>query len=921
MTITPSCAVVNYGTNPQFDLPVFFQVESAGVLVYEDAVLVPSLPAFDTANPVWNSDWTPEGGLWQGYQVTAYTLLAGDQVPRNDTARMALMVSTDTLFSFRTTNRPTIDGYIDSGEWDDAYQFDASNIVGWLSGPSSPGSVLGCFKHDDVWMYMAFRLPQARLRDTFDLVAFYCDENNNGQWETNLSEGNHDIRINDSLYDEVLYRPWTPAGPGQPSPAVGSSSASGVLNGYLVFEARIPIGTLPYRLNLNPAGDTCGIWLHAVHSRASQGWWRPELPADSFGVPASYGKLILRTLQSGDVAMSAIVSPTGRVAPGSNVTPSGDWRVYGSTPMSYWAHAFLHNPLGQRVYRESLWVTGGQRVTFPPYNVGLAEGMWTVVCSTKAPGDENPANDWRRGYFAVGQAADFGVTAILSPVGNLDPLDTVQPRARIRCNYAQRPYDVRTWFFLAKPGGTRFYSDSLDIANMVIGQETAVVFRPVVLDSTAGLWTAKCSLYLLPDTFAANNTLSGSFRVGVQAPAVGWHEVSPSVPGTPAKDGAWLAGSLAEGIYCAKGNKTGEFYRFDPGSTSWTTLNQIPAGREGKPPYKGAVGVADGRGHVYVLKGNNTLGFHKYFAARNSWLQLDDVPMGGGKRIKGGSDLAYVQHGDSECIYVLKGVSNEFYRYHVTGESSGTWQPLTSAPGDKWQAGSWLCVSGQDRIYAQQSRTHAFQYYNTTTGSWQSVSNTMPFVSRYTGKSKKSKDGGSAAGHSGSIYALKGGGTQEFYKFTVSTGTWTELETIPLFGSTGKKVKVKAGGDIVNCADWFYALKGAKTNEFWSYREPSVMLAPEVSETGVMTAGTRRDAAALFLTANPTRPGSGTVRCRARGPARLELFDPTGRLCWSTLVSGKGTKELALPALEPGVYLLRLDERGRTHTAKLTLIE
>lgn len=918
--------MVNYGSNPQFNVPVLFEVESAGVLVYDEAVLVPSLPAYDTVTAILSEEWTPGGELWQGYNVTTYTLLTGDQVPRNDTARMGLMVSTDTIFSFGGAPSPVIDGYLDPGEWDAAYRFDASNIVGWRSGAVPAGSAFGCLMHDNTFLYLALAFPRATRRDTFDLAGIYVDENDNGQWETDFSEGNYDVWVNDSLRDEVLFRPWSPGGPGQAQRAIGALSASGTFNGYLVFEAKIPFGPLPYQLNLRPAGDTCGLWLHMVQGVTTHGWWRPELPADSFGVPAQYGKLILRTLQSGDVAVVSIESPTGRVAPNSTVTPRATWQVYGTMQMSYWAYAFLENPLGQRVYRESLWVTGGRQVTFPPYNVGATEGGWAIICSTRAVGDRNPANDWRRGVFAVGLAADFGVAAILEPVGSRNPGDTVRPAARIRCYYAQSPHTVRTWFFLAKPGGARFYSDSVDIVNMTQGQDSLVVYRPVVLDSTAGLWTMKCSLYVLPDTFAANNILSGSFRVGVQAPATGWHEVSPSVPGTPAKDGAWLAGNLAAGIYCAKGNKTGEFYHFDPGSSGWTTLSQIPAGREGKPPYKGAVGAASGRGHVYALKGNNTLGFHKYSAARNSWLQLDDVPLGGGKRVKGGSDLAYVQHGDSECVYLLKGINNEFYRYHVTGESSGTWQPLASVSGDKWQAGSWLCADGSNRIYAQQARTHAFQYYNTTTGSWQPVSNMMPFISRHTGRSKKSKDGGSAAWFGGSIHALKGGGTQEFYKFTAASGTWAELETIPLLGSTGKKVKVKAGGDIVNCADWFYALKGAKTNEFWTYREPVMMSAEPPEPSGAAAAAMMHDGSGPgLLFPNLLRAGRVKLNLRAPGArevgglVRVSVLDAAGRRLWSQVCAQQLEVTLDLGALAPGVYLLKVDEPGRSRTAKLLL--
>ena len=924
--VTPSCVAINYGSDPQYDVPAHFVVESAGVVIYDDSTLIWSLPAFDTATVAWLTDWTPGGGLWQGYRVTVNTALEGDQAPRNDTARVGVIISPDTLFSYwKSGSWPYIDGYIETGEWDQAYSFDASNVTGWRTGPQEPGSARGYFMHDSLWLYVAFELPPALTRDTHDLVGLYFDENNNGQWEANLTEGNHDVWLNDSVYDEVLYRPWTASGPGQAQYCPGATSASGIFNGHLVFEARIPFGTVPYKLALNPQGDTCGLWLHAVHHGTCLGWWRLGLPQDSFGIPAGYGKLILRPRpQGGDIAVERITSPVGRVAPRSLVTPRFMSCNYGTTPMSFMAYAFLADPSGQRVYRESLWVSGlggGQTRTldFPPFNVDTVEGLWAVVCSVRAQGDLNPANDWRRGAFTVGPTADFAVTRILAPAGNLDPLDTVQPSAVIRCNFAQRPLPARTWFFLSKPGGARCYADSVDLADMATAQETTLSFRAIVLDSTAGTWTARCSLYAPADTFAANNIGSGTFRVGMPVPSYGWREVSPSVPGIVARAGAWLAGSAADpGVYCAKGNKSAEFYRYDPIAGAWSTMSPIPPGREGKPPYTGSVGVSDSRGHVYAVKGANTLGFHKYFAGRNGWLQLADVPAGGGRKVKAGSDLAYATCGDSVGVYLLKGYRNEFYRYEPTGESTGAWQALASPPGEKWPAGSWLCFDGVDRIYAQQARTHAFHCYNLFTGTWQTVPNTMPFVSRFTGRSKKSKDGGSAAWWNGSIYALKGGSTQDFFKFTPATGVWTELDTMPAFGSTMKRIKVKAGGDIVNYLSWFYALKGAKTNEFWSYREPGTLGSPVAPAGGVMA---KAGAAPGRLTVqpNPATRGQARVRCRADGPAVLELFDASGRLVWSRPTQGPGAREFLLPRLSSGVYLLRLDGPDGATECKLVM--
>ena len=62
-------------------------------------------------------------------------------------------------------------------------------------------------------------------------------------------------------------------------------------------------------------------------------------------------------------------------------------------------------------------------------------------------------------------------------------------------------------------------------------------------------------------------------------------------------------------------------------------------------------------------------------------------------------------------------------------------------------------------------------------------------------RARRSKDGGDAAFIDGSLYALKGGNTQDFYSLDLATLTWGEKETIPAFGTTGKKKRVKGGGE------------------------------------------------------------------------------------------------------------------------------
>jgi N-acetylneuraminic acid mutarotase len=70
-------------------------------------------------------------------------------------------------------------------------------------------------------------------------------------------------------------------------------------------------------------------------------------------------------------------------------------------------------------------------------------------------------------------------------------------------------------------------------------------------------------------------------------------------------------------------------------------------------------------------------------------------------------------------------------------------------------------------------------------------------------KAKNVKDGGSLAYcalvGSEYIYGLKGNNTLEFYRYDIAGNSWTTLESMPAFGSAGKKKTVKKGGSLATC--------------------------------------------------------------------------------------------------------------------------
>jgi len=558
--------------------------------------------------------------------------------------------------------------------------------------------------------------------------------------------------------------------------------------------------------NLAPGGFTSLVMNDSLLS--SPGIWLDVASADLPGDlnPSNNTRLdtfwVLGTIAH-DVGPVEILAPTGSFDRTQVVTPSASVTNYGTGTESFWVYfSGINQTTRTREYFDSAYVASlvsgaVDTVDFTSASFPVP-GPYEARCSTFLVPDQNITNDVITGAFTVTDLQqDPGVSAILAPVGYVATNTLVAPRATWHNYGTTNPANFTAWFFLTSPSLGRVYAESTVIAVLAVGRDTTLTFATYNVGTDTGAWVARCSTYASGDVNLVNNVREQGFTVGTRPPwPYGWAEVGamPALPsGKQVKDGGWLAYNSGDQlIYSGKGNKTPDFYSFDAINNRWTQLSLIPDGTEAKKPSKGAVGCADGAGIVYATKGNNTDGFYKYVAAVDSWYPLAPVPAGTtGKKVKGGTDLVYVPP-DSVApayVYLLKGYKNEFWRYDLAAD---TWTALASAPADKWDKGSWLAYDGVGQLYAHQSKYHGFYAYNLGTGAWGAALQGMPLVSR-TGKKKKSKDGGSGAYSDPYIYALKGGNTQEYWKYYVAGDSWQESDTVPLIGSTQKKKKVKAG--------------------------------------------------------------------------------------------------------------------------------
>lgn len=534
------------------------------------------------------------------------------------------------------------------------------------------------------------------------------------------------------------------------------------------------------------------------------------------------------------------------------------------------------------------------------------------------------ANAYACGYSFSNQGQDMLVIKyiqpdaaagpILAPLGRLDTNAIIVPRARVR-NRGTAPCSFRAYCRIATIGRTELYFDSVYVVGLDRGESLEVIWDTWPGPHQLYQYVVSCSVAVANDIRPWNDTASGYFSIVAGTP--GWCEVRsvPSMPsGRTVKDGGTMTFHAGNGlIYLLKGNKSGDFYSFHPLANSYTQLPPLPNGPADKPVYKGAAIATDGSRYIYAVKGNNTEEFWRYDINSGTWEVRDSVPYGmSGKKVKGGGELLYC---NGYC-YLLKGYRNEFYRYDPVRNE---WSELPAAPSPslpQWDRGSFAVWDGGNFIYACKAKYNELWRYNIGAGAWETSPRApMPFYGCM-GKTKRLKAGGAGTWDDGAIYAFKGGNTQEFWQYLAGSDRWRELETIPAVGSTGKKKRVKAGADIVSTGYALYALKGGGTVEMWRYVVADL---PPARQPQIQTSNEAQEPLAARLFPNPCRD-QVTLVSQLPGHLRLELFDISGRTVLRTSAPAGDCRLTAhLDNLSAGVYLARITSGNSARTQRLII--
>ena len=278
-------SVYNYGTEVERDFPVWCWIDSCGVRAYEGsgdawANLWPGQEHSIQGFPLWY----PTPGYYS-CSVTAFTALPGDENPANDTVRgtctLILAQYQPELMSNLLPNGPTLDGFIDQNE---PYmpESEMSDTAGRAGTVRPHGSCLICMNHVQDTAYIAVDAIAARTREDQDRVIIKFDENHDGVWAQDSSEGTYTAFVSGGI-DSIVYS-WLP---GQQCP--GCTVVTGTASGNLQFEIGIPIGARRSDLSIDPGGDLSGCAVSFWRGESCYGWWPQSLEMAQWGDPQYYG--------------------------------------------------------------------------------------------------------------------------------------------------------------------------------------------------------------------------------------------------------------------------------------------------------------------------------------------------------------------------------------------------------------------------------------------------------------------------------------------------------------------------------------------------------------------------------------------------------------------------------------------------------
>lgn len=352
-----------------------------------------------------------------------------------------------------------------------------------------------------------------------------------------------------------------------------------------------------------------------------------------------------------------------------------------------------------------------------------------------------------------------------------------------------------------------------------------------VYDINTNDWTALPSLPQLPylgssiEYVASNNSVyytpgnlsDKMFRFSVAEQT--WTEISSSP--TTLYYGSSIR-NIDNHLYSLAGNNTTTFYKYNIAKDSWLIPNRGLFGRTYQGvnyiyPSYGADVVKGDSNYFYLVKGNYSDDFVRYNYLTGEMIQMASAPVGtysgsslvfdnvankiyltGGVYLQRfyvydiatntwseevadptpaitdyGSSMIY---DGSRYIYLTRGGNtNSFYRFDTQGSAGSKWTSLPNVSANLGY-GSELVFDGDNYIYVlrgQNVGNNPFYRFDIAANSWSDVAVSDLNTTIY-------NDGFAVFDGQDKIYVAKGANTKDFYQYSISNDTWTQLGSAPV---------------------------------------------------------------------------------------------------------------------------------------------
>ncbi|NTV31337.1 hypothetical protein HGA91_05180 [candidate division WWE3 bacterium] len=260
-------------------------------------------------------------------------------------------------------------------------------------------------------------------------------------------------------------------------------------------------------------------------------------------------------------------------------------------------------------------------------------------------------------------------------------------------------------------------------------------------------------------------------------------------------------------IYVTRGSGDDAFWRYDTQSDTWDSMADALFGAPISSPSNligagSALVIDTAEGLIYSLQGNATSSMSVYSILSNSWTVLPDVPY----IVNSGTAMAYDP--TTKKLYVTVNDANEFYEYDINDQ---VWSRKQDTPGP-FGVGAALRQVGNYIYAVRGGSSTSFYRYTISRNSWEVATRNL-FSSQYLGTSYQAINYGAdlVKDNNGYLYLTRGNYSDDFVRYDPATGDTVTLSKLPIGSWIGSSMEYVGTNDVI------YYLPGSYVQRMYYY--------------------------------------------------------------------------------------------------------